>query len=110
MKLQLKGANVANSAHFNIQDVKFKKIFQLCKCDLEDRKKKKNLKPHGTPGKISCSDWNCTLVIGNECFSSGKALTDVLMADIFSFFPCFPSASILPLSSESINIKIKAQK
>lgn len=73
-------------------------------------KKKKNLKPHGTPGKISCSDWNCTVVIENECFSSGKALTDVLMADIFSFFPCFPSASILPLSSESINIKIKAQK
>lgn len=32
------------------------------------------------------------------------------MADIFSSFPGFPSASILPLSSESTNIKIKAQK
>lgn len=39
VKLQLKGANIANSAHFNIQDGQFKKIFQLCKCDLEDRKK-----------------------------------------------------------------------
>lgn len=41
MKLQLlmKGANVANSAHFNIQDGQLKKILQLCKCDLEDRKK-----------------------------------------------------------------------
>lgn len=38
MKLQLKGANVANSAIFNIQDRQCKNIFQLCKCDLEDRK------------------------------------------------------------------------
>lgn len=39
VELHFRDANFANSALFDLQDGQFKKAFQLCKCDLEDRKK-----------------------------------------------------------------------